>query len=295
MPAVEAEALLRTVERIGTHSLHAGVRRREGNVAVVGFRVLEIIGAAEIVLRGGTADRRVCGVAVQVEFDLALTPPACVVDAPRHVRADVLPLAAHAVEDRVNALVRQRVHAAELRVEIGAVRPDVGQRVVDLVVHRHRVVRAVFERHAAPPAKRHRPVAVERAARIDADRKRGDLHVFLPAAAEEIADRALHRGRLLFLPVDAQDRAAPLTGRRQPNVLDRAGALDVRDLKHRARLDDDIRVHLPARAEVARRIARRTAFERAHAALPLFPGEILRADRAGLCVRQARKIAHVHA
>jgi hypothetical protein len=180
-------------------------------------------------------------------------------------------------------------------VEIGAVRLDLGQRVVDLVVQRHRVVRAVFERHAAAPAERHRPVAVERAARVDADRQRGDLRVFLPAAAEEIADRAFHRRGLLLVPVNAQNRIAPLAGRREPDVLDRAGALDVCDLKHLARLHDDIRIDLPACTEVARRVARRALLERAHAALSLFPGEIFRADRPGLRVRQARKIAHMHA
>ena len=88
-------------------------------------------------------------VAVHEELDLALAPPAGVVDAPGHVGADVLAAALHAVEDRVVLLVGQRVGAAELRVEVGRVLGHLGQRVVDLVVEDAEVVRvAVLDRDA---------------------------------------------------------------------------------------------------------------------------------------------------
>ena len=62
------------------------------NVRVVAFRVDETPGAAEVVLGPGAADRRVLVVAVEVELDLALTPPAGVVAAPGQIRPDVLAL-----------------------------------------------------------------------------------------------------------------------------------------------------------------------------------------------------------
>ena len=48
-------------------------------------------------------------------------------------------------------------------------------------------------RDPAALAEGHLPVAVERAAGIDADGQRGDLGVLAPAAGEEVADRALDR------------------------------------------------------------------------------------------------------
>ena len=80
------------------------------------------------------ADGRELRVAVHVELDLALAPPAVVVDAPGQVGADVMAPALDAVEDGVDVLIGQRVDAAELGVEIGGVVRHLGQRVVDLVV-----------------------------------------------------------------------------------------------------------------------------------------------------------------
>ena len=93
-------------------------------------------------------------------------------------------------------------------MEVGGVLGHVGQRVVDLVIQDHRLVGDIGQRDAAALAERHLPVAVERGAGIDADRQRGDLGVLLPAAGEEVADRALHRGLLLVVPVNAQDRSS---------------------------------------------------------------------------------------
>src|SRR3546814_4898708 len=61
-------------------------------------------------------------VAVQVELDLALAPPAVGVDSPGQVGADVVPVALHSVDDRVGLEILERVAALPLRVEVRLVR-----------------------------------------------------------------------------------------------------------------------------------------------------------------------------
>src|SRR6185437_10184493 len=81
VPAVEAEALLRSVDAIGPdHLRHARVGGGELAVlallAAVDNARVEVVGAAEVVFRAGAADGRELGVAVHEELDLALAPPA---------------------------------------------------------------------------------------------------------------------------------------------------------------------------------------------------------------------------
>ena len=73
-------------------------------------------------------------VAVHEELDLALAPPAVVVDAPGQVGAHVVALPLHAVQQRMVLHVGQRIAAPPLGVEVGAVVGHLGQGVVDLVV-----------------------------------------------------------------------------------------------------------------------------------------------------------------
>ncbi len=149
-------------------------------------------------------------------------------------------------------------------------------------------------REARALAERHLPVAVEGAAGIDADRKRRHLRELFPAAGEEIAGRAFDARLLLVVPVDAQDRMAPASARqRHPDLLDRALTFDVGERERRAGLDDDIGRNLPALPEVAGLRCRGAVG--GHAALALLAGEILRADRARLRIRQARQIAEMQA
>src|SRR4029077_12204251 len=104
VPAVEAEALLRAVGAVRAD--HLGQAAIVGGELDIGARKLpvdgaevEIVGAAEIVLRAGAADGREGAVAIEEEFDLALAPPAGIVDAPGHVGADIVAVPADAVED----------------------------------------------------------------------------------------------------------------------------------------------------------------------------------------------------
>ncbi len=75
VPAVQTEALLALVEAIGADYLrHAEVRRAVFGVAATGD--VEIPGAAKVVLGAGAADRREIVVAVEIDLELALAPPA---------------------------------------------------------------------------------------------------------------------------------------------------------------------------------------------------------------------------
>ena len=165
---------------------------RELRVAALSVRALgvEVVRATEVIFCAGAADCREIFVAVDVEFNFALAPPAVVVHTPGYVCADVVAPAFDAVEDGIDAFIRQRINATELSVKIGGVLGYVGQRVIDLVVHREVVVSQVFERDLEGFAEGHLPVAIQGAAGIDADGQGGNLGVSPPAAGEEIADGA---------------------------------------------------------------------------------------------------------
>src|SRR3954468_22947361 len=104
VPPVQAEALLGAVEAVGADDL-GEAEEGGGEDAVLAGGELEVPGAAEVVLGAGAADGRPVGVSVQVELDLALAPPAVVVDAPGEVGADVVALALHAAEQGMDLLV----------------------------------------------------------------------------------------------------------------------------------------------------------------------------------------------
>ncbi len=171
----------------------------------------------------------------------------------------------------------------------------VRQRVVDLVVERHVLVVEVLHRDLGALAEGHRPVGVERAARIDADGERVDLGVFAPAAGEEMAHRHFHGRRRLAIPIEAQDVKLRLVERGgcHPDLLDHAGAVDLAHGEGGFGGDPHRRGNLPASAQVTRGILA-GAF-RGHGGFALFAGEILRADRAALGVRQPGQTGQIHA
>jgi len=293
VPAIHAEPLLRLVDPVGPdHLVQPRVRRSE-LLVLLGLLVLEIVRAAEIILGARAADRGELLVAVHKELDLPFAPPTVGIHAPSQVRAHVLAFPPNAFQDRVILLGRQRVDAAELGVEIGRIGGHVGQHVVDLVVHPHRLMSDVGHRDAAVLAEGHLPVAVKRAAGVNAHGQRRNLGVLAPAHTEEVAHGAFDRRLLLAVPVEPQDALSPVAGRRHPNLLDRAGALDLGQRERLAGRDVDGRRELPASTQVPGRGGVRT-FGR-HSAFALFAREVLRADRARLGVGQPRQVAQVHA
>src|SRR5215467_12299252 len=128
MPAVHAEPLLAAIQAIRAQDLRqAEVGRAVRAVALAPH--VEVPGAAEVVLGAGAADRGELLVAVEVELDLALAPPARAVDAPGEVCADILPGAGHGVEDWVHSPGGKGVAAVKLAVQV----PIAGDVDVDLV------------------------------------------------------------------------------------------------------------------------------------------------------------------
>ena len=98
MPAVETEALLALIEAVGPDHLgHAEVRRVVFGIAAAGE--VEVPGAAEVILGAGAADRGVIVVAVEIDLQFALAPPAKAVDTPRKVGADIVTMTGNAVQD----------------------------------------------------------------------------------------------------------------------------------------------------------------------------------------------------
>ena len=78
MPAVHSKPFLADVELVAVDLMKARVRRGKIEVAIMGTGILEIVGAAEIILCSRPADRRVFRIAVKIELDLSF-PPFCAV------------------------------------------------------------------------------------------------------------------------------------------------------------------------------------------------------------------------
>ena len=93
--------------------------------------------------------------------------------------------------------------------------------------------------------------------------------------------------RMLLPNASAQDLLAPAAGRCQPDVLDRAGALDGGEHMSRAGAIFDEGRDLPPLTRPA--LARAGAFG-GPPALPLLSGRVLRADRAGLALGQPPQV-----
>ena len=292
MEPVQPKALLGLVELVLTHSVQAPIGGVEVHVVLVGVGVLKIVGPAEVILRPRAADGGVLTVPVQVEFDLPFAPPAVVVHAPGHVGAHILALALHPVQDGVHLLVGQGVHPAELGVEVGGVLGHLPQAVVHLVVVDHFRLGPVLQGDAAPLAEGHGPVAVEGAAGVDAHRQGGDLEVLLPAGAEEVAHRALHRGDLLIVPVKPDNGVAPAAGGGHPDVLDGAGTGDVRHGEGLPRGDAHKGVYFPALAQVPGRGPCAAVLQLAHGPAALSAGVVLRADGPALGIGETEQIFH---
>lgn len=118
VPAIHAKALLRTIDTVrADHLVQTGVGRAEFLI-LFGLFVFKIVGTAEIILGASAADGGPLFVAIHKELDLAFAPPTSVVDTPRHVDADIVPLSLHAIENCVVSFVGQWVATPELSVEV---------------------------------------------------------------------------------------------------------------------------------------------------------------------------------
>jgi len=285
VPAIHP--VLRHLVRFLPHQRQPQVRRRVRFLAIA--RPVEAPGPAEVVFGPRPADRRVFLVVVQVELHLAFAPPAVRKLRPRQVRADVVPLPLHVVQQRVLRILPRRQRPPPLRVEVRRVLRHRRQGVRDLVEEAfHLLPVLALDRHLRRTPERHRPIAVEPAGRIHRHRQRVHLRPQRVPAREEVAQGHLDRRVRLIVPVNPQNRVAEdLRRNRNPDVLDHARPRDLRQRHRRVRQQVDARPHLPALTEVRRRtLPGRVGLSAAAAR----PRGVLRADRARLRVVQQSQI-----
>jgi len=215
-------------------------------------------------------------------------------NAPGHIGAHILAPALDAVQHGEVRLVGVGIHSAELSVEIGSVLFHGLAHIVDLIIHDHLLSVAVFQRNAETLAERHRPVAVKGVAGIDTHRQGHQRRIFVQAAAEEIAKRALHGGRFLAVPINAENLSTPHAGRGQPDLTNFAFVMNVRQRQRLARRDEHPRVDLPASAQFAGRFVRAALFHRHSAALALFARQVFRGNRDRLIPMQPTHVIQHH-
>ena len=211
---------------IGADDLrHAGPGCREFKI-FARYRVFKSVRAAKIILCAGAANRRKFFVPVHEEFNLAFSPPAVIVYSPGKISADILSLPFDTIKNRIYRFVGHGVCSSELGVKIAGVFGNVGEGVIDLVIERHAFIAQVFHGNFAGLAKGHNPVTVESTSRIDTNGNGRNLGVFSPPACKEITNRYFNRRFGLAVPIKAQNRVAPVSARRHPDLLNCARAFD---------------------------------------------------------------------
>src|SRR5581483_11298750 len=104
MPAIHAKAMLTAIESIRLDHLWQA-QEWCGVDAVLALRMLKIPGPAKVILGAGAANSGIVVIAIQIEFDLALAPPASIVALPGKVGADIMAYALHIIEKSMHLLV----------------------------------------------------------------------------------------------------------------------------------------------------------------------------------------------
>ena len=199
-------------------------------------KISEAPRAAKIILGTGAAPRGVLVVSIDVHFDFALAPPAAFQRGERQIRADICAASLHTVKHHIIAGKFGNALATPLRMEThGAGRKRIVFGVVDLVEERGNVFVVIVAEHDARMFERHGEVAVETAIGYDHHRHRIDSAGLRVAAAEEVADRALHGRGFLAIPIEFQDQVTKhvRASRRRavsdghPNMADHARTVHV--------------------------------------------------------------------
>ena len=140
MPSVKIKISLRTVQAVcGADFVHTRIGCAEFGIFTV---YVEIVCAAEVILRAGAADGGEVGIAVDVELDLTLAPPAVALHAPVHVSADVVAVTLDSIKNNVIFLVGQGIYSVKAGVEIKRILGDLLFLAIDLIVKMAGVFRA---------------------------------------------------------------------------------------------------------------------------------------------------------
>ena len=137
----------------------------------MGFGVLKIVRAAEIILGSRAADCREIGISVHIKLYFAFSPPAAVVDAPRHICSDIMTLAFYAVKNGINLFIRKRINTVKAGVKICAILRNLRKGIINLIEICNGLSIAVFKGNAEAFSEWHLPVAVKRTAGINTNGK----------------------------------------------------------------------------------------------------------------------------
>ncbi len=299
MPAVESEALHHIIMPIATdHLVQTRIRGTEFCIIdlVYPCRILctgiKIIGAAEIVFRACTADRREILVAINEEFDLAFAPPAIIVYTPGDISAHIMSLSLDTFHEGIIGFIRERIDAAELGMEISCVIGYLGKGIIHLVIQDHVFRIDIFHGDPAFFPEGHGPIAVKGAAWVYINGEGGEFGIASPAHTEEIADRAFHGGFFLIIPVKAQDGITPVASGGHPDMLNGPGAFNFSDRERGFGFDAHAGTDFPALTQVAGWAG--TGAGGGHATFTLFSIEIFGADGAGPGIREPVQVTHIH-
>ena len=227
MPAIHREPLLRAIESVGRKRHEAAIGIGIGFIMPV---IVEIVSAAEIILGSGAADGGIFAVSVKEELDFSLTPPATVVASPCHIRADIVSLPCHTVENRVTFHIRKGIGTAVLRMEVDRVGGNLRPGIIDLIPHTNMSIRKILKGNTAMLPERHLPVAIHAVLGIDADGKRGHRAMLgIVRRGEEVGKGTLDRRLLLSVPVNTKGNHPPRDFRKgQPDMLNHSGTVDLR-------------------------------------------------------------------
>jgi len=171
--------------------------------------------------------------------------------------------------------------AAPLSVEVSRLGGDLRQAVVHLVVKAVDVLPPlVLEGDLRCSSERHGPIGVEPSRGVHVDGQRDDIDALGVAVAEEVAEGHLHRRVLVAIPVHAQDGVAVGAGvYGDPDVLDDAWPVDLRESESRAGRHGDTRADLPAFTQM--RGGAPTGGRDLSGARALLSSRVLWRDRAG--------------
>ena len=100
--------------------------------------------------------------------------------------------------------------------------------------------------------------------------------VLVPADTEEITDRALYSQALPYRPSTSADGVSPFPRWCQPDMLDAAGSINVRDRKYLSRLDNDKGIDFPSLSQITSGILCEAVFEFTHPTLSFLTRIIFR-------------------
>ena len=181
MPAVQGEPLIRLIKAIHRRDFcHTRVGSAKRLVLPSDIKVP---GTTEVILRSGATDGRKFLIAVQIELDLAFSPPIVIIHTPEQVCSHELSPSMHMIKNRIDILVFYRIGSAELSMEIPQSFRKFFQCVVDLIINRDVIQPHIFQCDLCVAIERHLPVAVKRPLGVDTYHCGSQLGIILAVGA----------------------------------------------------------------------------------------------------------------